>query len=132
MYGTRSPQYQLNCLTRPIQSSLIMGGVFTAIDVFQGAPFTPRAVLTNVGGLYLYHIIQCPMEAIHGRPSAWHNVLSGATLGYVGVAAGRLGIPLIDVHTLMYRFPSVSPPMAGAVVYGSIAGLLATLGNKPF
>lgn len=71
------------------------------------------------------------MEAIHGRQSALHNVLSGAVLGYVGVSHGRLGIPFVD-HSMFYRHPNLRPPVVGAAVYGGLAGCFAMLGGKPF
>eukprot|EP00339_Tiarina_fusa_P004383 CAMPEP_0117048220 /NCGR_PEP_ID=MMETSP0472-20121206/33322_1 /TAXON_ID=693140 ORGANISM="Tiarina fusus, Strain LIS" /NCGR_SAMPLE_ID=MMETSP0472 /ASSEMBLY_ACC=CAM_ASM_000603 /LENGTH=109 /DNA_ID=CAMNT_0004761215 /DNA_START=16 /DNA_END=345 /DNA_ORIENTATION=+ len=108
-----------------------MGGALTAMDVVQGASLTPQRVAVNVGGLYLYHVLQCPMEAFSGGPSALHNVASGGIVGYMGVSAGMLGVPLVDAYFFM-RYPSISPPMAGAIVYGSIAGIIATtLGGKP-
>jgi len=135
-YTTRSLEYQKYCVTRAIQPCLVFGGVFTAFDVLgRGASLNPNVLMRlfalNAGGLYVYNILQCPLEAVHGRQSAWHNVLSGGTLGYVGVHAGRLGIPFVDPYFFV-RNPQVSPPMAGAVVYGGIAGLLGMLSGKPF
>lgn len=127
-----SLHYQKNCVTKPIFSSVVLGGVFTAFDIVQGAPAraAPRAAMINVGGLYLYHILQCPMEAISGGPSALHNIASGGLIGYMGVRAGALGIPMMDPY-FFYRHPSLSPPLAGAAVYGGIAGILATFSGKP-
>jgi hypothetical protein len=123
--------YQKNCMTRPIGSSLIMGSVFTAISVAQGQPLTPRLAGMNIGGLYLYNILQCPMEGIHGRESSLHNAASGAILGYIGVASRQLGIPFLDPYTLM-RYPQISPPLAGAAVYGAMTFVFAAaLGGKP-
>jgi hypothetical protein len=120
------------CLTAPIVPSCVLGGAFSAIDVLtQGARFTPNLLMTNVGGLYCYWAIQCPMEAIHGRQSAFHNVLAGATIGYLGVANGRLGVPFVD-YTFFYRNPNISPPLAGALVYGLLGGAFAMIGGKPW
>ncbi|GKZ00177.1 hypothetical protein MPSEU_000970900 [Mayamaea pseudoterrestris] len=128
----RSPQYQVHCMQRAVGPSIIFGGAFTAIDVvLQGAKLTPTLAATNIGGIFVYNVIQCPMEAISGRQSAWHNVFAAATLGGAGVHTGKLGIPFVDA-TFFYRYPSVSPMMAGAAVYGLLGGVLATLGNKPF
>lgn len=108
-----------------------MGGLFSGFDVVtQGARLTPNMVLTYMGAIYTYHVLQCPMEAISGRQSAWHNFCSGAILGYVGVRSHRLGIPFLDAYFFL-RYPQVSPPVAGAVVYGCMGGFLATLGGKP-
>ena len=72
------------------------------------------------------------MEAVHGRRSALHNVLSAGALGAAGVSSGKLGIPLVD-GLFFLRHPMITPPMAGALVYGAGAGLLANvLGGKPW
>lgn len=72
------------------------------------------------------------MEALHGRQSAWHNVIAAGGIGAFGVATNRLGIPLVD-YTFFIRYPQVKPVQAGFVVYGAGAGLLANvLGGKPF
>jgi len=129
--NTRSLGYQQHCLTRPVVSSVVMGGLFTGMSMSQGARLTPQLALTNMGGLYLYHIMQCPMEAVHGRPSALHNALSGGILGYVGVASGQLGIPFLDSY-FFYRNPQIPAPLVGAAVYSGIAFILAAvLGGKP-
>jgi hypothetical protein len=128
----QSLSYQKNCVTQPVIPSLTMGGALTVLDLVQGARFSPQRLGVNVGGLYMYHVLQCPMEAISGGPSALHNIASGGILGYMGVSAGMLGVPLMDGYFFM-RNPSISPPLAGAVVYGGIAGIIATvLGGKPF
>jgi len=90
----------------------------------------PRIAAVNVGGLYVYHSLQCPMEAIHGRQSLLHNVLSGGILGLVGVRQGVLGIPFVDSY-FFYRNPSLSPEVTAFAVYGAIGGLMASLGGKP-
>lgn len=129
---TASPAYQIHCFQRPIATSVIIGSAFTAYDVIgRGARFSPTLAGTNIVGLYLYNAMQCPMEAIHGRQSAWHNVLSAGLIGYVGVGTGRLGVPFVD-HYFFYRYPQVSPAMAGFAVYGGIGALFATFGGKPF
>ena len=128
----RSPQYQVYCCQRAVWPSIMFGGAFTAIDVIlQGARLTPILAATNIGGIFCYNIMQCPMEAVSGRQSAWHNVLAAATMGGLGVQSGRLGIPFVD-HSFFYRYPAASPAMVGAAVYGAMGGLLASLGNKPF
>lgn len=108
----------------------MIGGLFTAYDVVaQGARLTPRLAAMNIGGLYVYNIIQCPMEAIQGRPSLMHNVIAGGTLGFVGVRNGMLGIPFVDSY-FFFRYPQISPPLMAFAVYGGIAGVLASLGGK--
>jgi len=130
-YGYRSLEYQKHCAIRPITSSVVAGSLFTGIAVVaQGAPLSPRLVAINIGGIYAYNVLQCPMEALHNRVSAWHNAVAGATLGFVGVTNRVLGVPFVDA-SFFYRYPQVSPPLAGAAVYGGIGFLLATLGGKP-
>ena len=69
------------------------------------------------------------MEAIHGRQSLIHNFLSAGALGYVGVQSGHLGVPGIAYSLLRNR--SISPPQMAFMFYGSMAGVLASLGGKP-
>ena len=72
------------------------------------------------------------MEAVHGRQSAWHNVLSAGSLGAWGVSRSLVGVPLVD-RVFYLRYPQISPPLAGFLVYGAGAGALASvLGGKPF
>ena len=127
--------HQQLCITRPMVPSAMMGTLFTGLNIaLQGAPLSsaPKMLLFNTSGIYLYHILQCPMEAINdGRPSAWHNVLSGGIIGFLGVRAGYIGVPFVDYYFFV-RHPQISPPLAGAAVYGGMAGLLATMGGKPF
>ena len=82
-----------------------------------------------VGGVYAYNILQCPMEAIHGRQSLLHNFLSAGTIGYLGVNRGFLGVPFVD-YTFYYRNPQLSPGVVGFVVYGGLAGVFAMLQGK--
>ena len=119
-----------DCLTRPIVSSAVFGTIFAGLDVVQGAKFTPQRVLVYSGGLYVYNALQCPMEAIHGRPSLSHNMIAGGLLGYVGVGAGQLGIPFVGPETF-YRYPWMRPQMVAFGVYGGLAGVMAALGGKP-
>jgi hypothetical protein len=123
--------YQQHCLTKPVGSSIIMGSIFTAISVAQGQPLTPRLAGMNIGGLYLYNILQCPMEGIHGRESSLHNAAAGAILGYIGVSSRQLGIPFLDPYFFM-RYPQLSAPITGAAVYGAMTfAFAAGLGGKP-
>lgn len=125
---------QPNCLVRPIGASIIGGSLFTAFDLITqggGLRSIPRRFGIYAGGVYVYNILQCPMEAIHGRQSSFHNVISGAMLGYIGVSRRLLGIPFIDPF-FFYRNPHISPPLAGAFVYGVMGGFLSSLAGKPF
>jgi hypothetical protein len=72
------------------------------------------------------------MEAIHGRPSLWHNVLSGGFIGYMGVVEGILSVPFVNPHRI-YHQTGLSPPVVAFGIYGGMAGVMGgMLGNKPF
>ena len=83
-----------------------------------------------MAGIYVYNAVQCPMEAIHGRQSLMHNVLSAGMIGYLGVQTGRLGIPFVD-PSFVYRNRAMSPPQLAFLVYGGLSGGLAAFGGKP-
>ena len=109
-----------------------MGGIFSAFDtVTMGSKITPKGVASYAAFIYTYNAIQCPMEEIHGRRSAIHNVLAGGMMGYIGVSSGSIGIPFID-YTFFYRYPRIRPATAAFVVYGSMGGAFALLGGKRF
>ena len=122
--------YQKDCLTRPIPSAFVMGGVFSAFDAAMGQRITPKSVGSYIAFIYTYNAMQCPMEEIHGRRSALHNALAGGMIGYLGVTTNRIGIPFVDPYTL-YRYPFVTPGGAAFVVYGGLGLGLAMLGGKP-
>lgn len=134
-------QYQKNCAIRPIVPSVVGGCLFTAFDLVSAGSGgggglsmqqLPRRLALYTGAMYVYSVLQCPMEAIHERQSAWHNVFSGGILGYIGVSRRILGIPFVDAYFFM-RHPQISPPMAAAAVYGTMGGVLAAvLGDKRF
>ena len=72
------------------------------------------------------------MEAIQGRPSLWHNILSAGTLGYIGVRSGRIGVPFVNPMMIQYQY-GIRPEVAAFGVYGGMSGLLAgVLGGKSF
>jgi hypothetical protein len=123
-----SSMHMEQCVTAPIIPSVTFGAVFAAIDSFQYGQ-VPRfqTVGTYMAGIYVYNILQCPMEAIHGRQSLLHNFASGGILGYVGVSSGRLGIPFVD-PTFAYRVGR--PELVAFGVYGGMAAAFAALGGK--
>jgi hypothetical protein len=124
-----SVEYQKYCFTRPIGTSIVFGGVFTGISMLQGFPLTLGMVAVNVGGIYAYNVLQCPMEAISRRQSSLHNFAAGAILGYVGVSTHKLSVPFVD-YTFFYRYPQIPPAAMGAFIYGSIGFGLALFGGK--
>ena len=94
----------------------------------QGAPLSLRMWGIYAGGLWTYHAMICPMEAIHGRRSSLHNVASAGIMGYIGVSRGVMGVPFVNPYVLYgSRFP---PGFIGAAVYGLMGGALATMGGK--
>jgi hypothetical protein len=121
------------CITNPkrIQDSVIWGCIWSGVDFLQGTKVTPGSVASTCGFIWAYHALQCPLEAIHGRRSLWHNVIAAGSLGSIGVSAGKIGIPFVD-HAIFYRHPQLQPWMVGFVVYGSIGGAFGALGGKRF
>lgn len=124
-----SVRYQQHCLADPIMPSVIMGSLFTGLAIAQGFPFTPRLIGLNIGALYIYSILPCPMEAIHRRQSSLHNAAAGGILGFIGVSRGILGVPFVNPY-YVYRNPILSPPLLGAAVYGGMGFAFASLGGK--
>ncbi|KAL7488245.1 hypothetical protein ACHAW6_013824 [Cyclotella cf. meneghiniana] len=117
------------CLTRPIGTSVVSGGIFTALDtLIGGTPLSLRNWGFYSGSIYAYNIIQCPMEVIHGRQSSLHNVASAGLLGYIGVSRGMISVPFVNPY---FVYGARYPGLIGAVVYGGIGGALAMLGGKP-
>mmetsp|Transcript_98 Transcript_98/g.220 ORF Transcript_98/g.220 Transcript_98/m.220 type:complete len:135 (+) Transcript_98:24-428(+) len=120
----------VGCLLGNIQPAVFMGGAFTAFNVFyQGAPLTPQLAVTNVGFLYAYGALQCPMEALTGRKSWTHNALAGGVLGYAAYQHGVIGIPFNLGHACHAR--RIPLPAGAALVYGSMGAVLAMVAGKP-
>ena len=118
------------CLTEPIFSSAVSGTVFAGLDALQGTrAFTPQSALSYSGFIYLYNILRCPMEAIHGRESLLHNALSAGTLGYIGVQSGRVGIPFVN-YSMFYSYPNLTPPVVAFFVYGAMGAGFGALSGK--
>ena len=132
-YGYYGSMHHLtNCFTGPMVSSVVFGAVFTGLDVMGGrARFTPTNVGTYAAFIYTYNAIQCPMEAIHKRESLLHNVIGAGLLGSIGVQTRRVGIPFVN-ELFFYKYPFISPPMMGFVVYGMMGGAFGMLGHKSF
>lgn len=64
------PAYVQKCLFASISGSLISAGLISLVDfgMFQQKP-TAQTFGRYFGGLYLYHALQCPMEALQRRSS---------------------------------------------------------------
>ena len=69
-----SVAHQRQCLTAPIPSSIVMGGIFTGINLAQGYPAhaLPRSFALNTGLIYTYHALQVisPAPSFDTRPDA--------------------------------------------------------------
>lgn len=121
--------YLKHCLEEPIVPAMVGGGIISAIDVAMGKHVNGRTIGTYIVSLYAYNVLQCPMEAIHGRRSLLHNFLSAGMLGSYGVKAGLLGVPFVDPYKYS-RVPGLTPPVVAFVVYGGLASGMAALGGK--
>ena len=121
------------CLIRPIFPAGFYGGIFTGIDILQGLPkeHAPKIFARNFGFIYAYNVLQCPMEAIHGRKSLIHNFMAGGILGYIAVVKNIAGIPFVD-SSFFIRYPQMTPPIMGALVYGAMGGAFGALSGKPW
>jgi hypothetical protein len=112
------------CLINGVPSAVIMGTLFTGLDIGQGARARPALFAQNIGFLYGYHALQCPLEELHGRSSSLHNFIAGATLGGTGVAMRRIGVPFVPPSYVYYG--PLPPAVVGGLTYGSLAFLMAT------
>ena len=122
-------RYTQQCAVRHVTPAIMGGALFTAIHGMQGAPLTPQLAATNIGFLYAFGVLHCPMEEFSGRQSLMHSFASGAVLGYLGVANRLVGLPF----NLEYTFYMNRVPLAagGALVYGAIGATIAAFQGKP-
>ena len=109
----------------------MFGSLFHGFDVLQGQRFSPALLAKNCGFIYMYHALQCPMEALHGRRSLWHNIISAGMMGSAAVNSGQAGIPFVE-RSFYSMYPRVTPPVLAFVVYGAIGGAMGGLSGKPF
>ena len=107
----------------------MMGSIFAGLDIGQGAPANASTFGRSIGFIYTYHILQCPLEQLHGRQSSLHNAVSGASLGAFGVMQGRIGVPFVPPHVLHGNGPRGAVAI-GAAVYGGLGFAFATMGGK--
>lgn len=120
--------HTVHCATAAVAPAAMWGSGFTMLSVAQGAYFTPQLLASNVGFLFAYHAIQCPLEELHGRRSLLHNGIAGGVLGYAGIQSGHLGVPF--GHMLPPAMYRMRPAVVGAIVYGGLASALGAL-SKP-
>ena len=57
--------------------------------------------------------------------------ISGGILGYIAVVKNIAGIPFVD-SSFFIRYPQMTPPIMGALVYGAMGGAFGALGGKPW
>tara|TARA_B110000305_G_scaffold77718_1_gene87378 strand:+ start:914 stop:1309 length:396 start_codon:yes stop_codon:yes gene_type:complete len=129
----RAGDHVKHCATQAIPNAGINTALFTVINAFQGQYPTVRSTGIMAAGIYAYYALQCPMEAIEGRRSVWHNFGSGATLGFLGVQQRMLGIPFLSesMHrTLIFR--NVPMALVGGGVYGAMGFGMGLLNGKDF
>ena len=95
----------------------------------RSAPANASTFGRSIGFIYTYHILQCPLEQLHGRQSSLHNAVSGASLGAFGVMQGRIGVPFVPPHVLHGNGPRGAVAI-GAAVYGGLGFAFAAMGGK--
>ena len=118
-----------DCLAGHLQPAIVGGGIFSALHVAQGFPLTPQLVGLNIGFLYAYGALTCPLEELSGRRSWTHNALAGGALGYIAFEQGLTGIPFgLERQFSMRRIPLAT---GAALVYGGLGGFLAIIQGKP-
>ena len=153
-YGIAAPKrntisYQQSCLIRSIPTSFIIGSLYGAYLTFQThmqdsssgrqprSQHTSSSTLlrtfgTSIGVVYVYYIIQCPMEAIHNKESFVHNGIAAFSISFIGLAQQKLGVPFVPTYSL-YHVPFLARNLLGASIYSGIAmGIAAVYGRKPF
>ena len=125
----RQVRHTIYCAERGVTPALTNGALLTLLNGASGAPVSalPTMGIYNVAFIYAYFVMQCPLEAIHGRQSLLHNMIAGGALGYAGAQTGRLGLFGLETALLVNRIPL---PVGGALIYGTMAGLLGALGGK--
>jgi len=135
IYG--SYNYQKDCIISSIYPSAVNGVVLTVLDSLQGrvSITKPESLVRSTvrygSYIFAYNSLICSMEAIHGRQSLSHNIISGGTLGMLGVSTGRLGIPFVDPMFFM-RHPAIPLHFVAFSVYGTMGGLFGVLSGKNF
>jgi hypothetical protein len=91
-----------------------------------------RTFGSSVGVIYLYYIIQCPMEAIQNKESYVHNGIAAFTLSYIGLIQQRIGIPFVSPYSI-YELPLLARNLLGASIYSCMAMSFSALyGRKPY
>lgn len=126
-------RHTIGCAERGVTPAVGNGLILTIFQAMSGGGAAmnpaalPMAFAMNTAFVYAYVVLQCPLEALQGRQSLLHNAASGATLGYIGVSARQLGVFNLEPTFLINRIPL---PVGGALVYGTLAGVLGAIGGK--
>ena len=128
MDGGRAISHTVGCAQHGVTPALGNGILLTLMQSAQGlSAALPMQFAQNFAFVYSYIVLQCPLEALHGRRSLVHNMIAGGTLGYIGVSSGRVGMFGLEMTFLANRIPL---PAGGFLVYGALGGLLGALGGK--
>lgn len=124
--------YTTRCAVGATTPAVANGAMLTLMQGVASGGFTamnalPMQLAMNSTFVWTYLVLQCPLEAIQGRQSLWHNVFAGGTLGYLGAATNRVGLFGMEYTFLANRIPLA---VGGALVYGTMGGVLGALGGK--
>jgi len=57
-FDRHGPRPFANCLISGVPSAVIIGTLFSGMDIAQGAKFSPKTFGTNIGFIYAYHVRQ--------------------------------------------------------------------------
>jgi hypothetical protein len=132
----RSGKHLENCLKDPVLPACFLSVLLTSLDISPSKPLSsvalkssiiPQHLARNFAIIYGYNVLQCPMEALHGRQSALHDAIAGGTTAYFAIERGFIAVPFINTASLCRRYPQLTPAMVGAAVYGTLAGCLGLL-----
>ncbi|CAD7931908.1 unnamed protein product [Amoebophrya sp. A25] len=76
------PQFYAKCLLWPLLPAAMGGALQVALDRALPIPQTrPWSAQMAMGRLYFFFALQCPLQAIHERQSAWHWAFAGGMVG---------------------------------------------------
>ena len=89
------------------------------------------ALPRNFVFIYSFFVLQCPMEALHGRRSLLHSTLSGGILGYIGFRSNLVSMPQnLYMEVLARTNGRVRGAAAVSVFYASAATFMGLFSGK--
>ena len=74
---TWQARHTMHCAERGVQPALGNGVILTLMRGVwwrDACGVSSHDFATNFGFVYAYVVMQCPLEALQGRQSLWHNV----------------------------------------------------------